>query len=86
MFAQQVRYGTGMHTLDLWVDEFTGDGRLDVAALVGLPPSELSTAVAIVEGRPAPATPGFHPFRLRRRDARAEPGARPPPSTVRGSR
>ena len=65
VFAPQVRYGTGRGTLDVWVADFTGDGRLDVGALVGLPPSGLPTAVSIVAGRPEPVPPTFRPFRRR---------------------
>jgi len=57
-FAPQIRYGTGMNTLDVWVGDFTGDGTLDAVALVGLPPSGLPTAIALVEGS-APAKPTF---------------------------
>jgi hypothetical protein len=49
-FEPQVRFGTGMTTLDIAVADFTGDGIVDVAAIVGLPPSGIGTAVAIVEG------------------------------------
>lgn len=55
-FAPQVRYGTGMRTLDVVAADFSGDGLVDVAALVGLPPSGLATAIAIVEGRSSTST------------------------------
>jgi hypothetical protein len=55
-FAPQIRFGTGMDTLDVWAADFTGDGVVDVVALVGLPPSGLPTAIALVEGI-APAKP-----------------------------
>jgi hypothetical protein len=55
-FEPQVRFGTGMTTLDIAAADFTGDGIVDVAALVGLPPSGLGTAVAIVEGGVQPST------------------------------
>jgi hypothetical protein len=50
-FEPQARYGTGMHTLDVAAADFTGDGVIDVAAIVGLPPSGIGTAVALIEGR-----------------------------------
>jgi hypothetical protein len=55
-FAPQVRFGTGMTTLDVWVADFTGDGIADAAALVGVPPSGLGSALALLEGS-APAKP-----------------------------
>jgi hypothetical protein len=45
-----------MDTLDVWAADFTGDGVVDVVALVGVPPSGLPTAIAMVEGI-APAKP-----------------------------
>jgi hypothetical protein len=54
-FDPQVRYGTGIHTLDIAVADFTGDGRVDVAAIVGTAPSGIAGAVALVEGVPGPS-------------------------------
>jgi len=58
-FAPEVRYGTGMHTLDVAADDFDGDGRIDVLALVGVPPSGLGTAIAFLGGNAPSAFESF---------------------------
>ncbi len=53
-FAAQVRFGAGMTTLDVDAADFDGDGRVDVLALVGTPPSATTTAIAFLQGRDTP--------------------------------
>ncbi|MCH8258704.1 MAG: VCBS repeat-containing protein [Planctomycetes bacterium] len=47
----QDRYGMGWRTSNALAADFTGDGIVDIAAVVGLPPSNLSDGVVVIAGR-----------------------------------
>jgi hypothetical protein len=49
-FETPVRYGTGKGPHSIFYADFTGDGAGDMAAVIGLPPSGLDAAVAVVRG------------------------------------
>ncbi|MBD3336642.1 MAG: hypothetical protein GF355_14110, partial [Candidatus Eisenbacteria bacterium] len=56
-FQSHVRFGAGPTPTDIYYGDFTGDEIGDMAVVIGLPPSNLPGAVAIVEGlSPAPSS------------------------------
>jgi hypothetical protein len=55
-FAPFVRYGIGPTPSDLRFADMDRDGIPDVVSVIGIPPSNLSRAVAVVPGREVPTT------------------------------
>ena len=51
------RYGIGNTPLFGTLADFDGDGRLDVAAAIGLPPSGLHNAIVVLRNIGTPSTP-----------------------------
>ena len=49
-FAYRMRYGLYYNVAAPFFGDFTGDGKADIIATVGLPPSKLSGALALLKG------------------------------------